>query len=322
LAAWAVIMQVIVPVVKGINFLVFSEAVAPHRLRGVGLLGLFVFGFISVMSIPVSLVTYTEGVVWTVGGGQVTAGASGFVKKVLHPSNTDIEVNQPLFKLEDTELKAQHEIAKYKLNELNAQCRAEERQNRVKAAMIRDDLDSVQAEYNQLSSRLEKLTVTSNGSGKFVSSSMRDFAGHYVHKGDVLGHIINPENIIIKAVIPQSRIGLLETYDTSVDFKLANNIGTTYESKIVRKTPQATSQLTSPVLGTAGGGIFAVDSSDKSGTKLLTPAFQIDLSLPENLHLNQIGNRVYVRLNHGSLPIGGQIALSFNQLFLRHFYGK
>ena len=322
LAAWAVIMQVIVPAVKGINFLAFSEAVAPHRLRGVGFIGLLVFGFISVMSIPVSVITYTEGVVWTVGGGQVTAGASGFVKKVLYPSNTDIEVNQPLFQLEDSELKAQQKVVKYRLKELNAQCRAEERQSRVKAAMIRDDLDSVQAEYTQLCAKLEKLTVTSNGSGKFVSSSMRDFAGHYVHQGDVLGHIINPENIIIKAVIPQSRIGLVETYETSVDFKLANNLGNTYESKIIRKTPQATTRLTSPVLGTAGGGIFAVEPSDKSGTTLLAPAFQIDLSLPENLQLNQIGNRVYVRLNHGNLPIGEQIALSFNQLFLRHFYGK
>lgn len=322
LAAWAVIMQVIVPAVKGINFLVFSEAVAPHRLRGVGLIGLFVFGFISVMSIPVSVITYTEGVVWTVGGGQVIADTSGFVKKAVIASNTDVKVNQALFELEDSELKSQHKVVKYRLNELNAQCRAEERQSRVKAAMIRDDLDSVQAEYNQLGEQLKKLTVTSNSSGKFVSSSMRDFAGHYVRQGDVLGHIINPENIIIKAVIPQSRIGLVETYDTSVDFKLANNLGNTYESEIIRKTPQATTRLSSPVLGTAGGGKFAVDPSDKGGTKLLTPVFQIDLSLPENLHLNQIGGRVYVRLNHGNLPIGEQLALSFQQLFLRHFYAK
>jgi len=322
LAVWAVMMQVIVPVVKGIYFLVFSEAAAPHRLRGVGLVGLFVFVFVSMMSIPVSVITYTEGVVWTVGGGQVIAGTSGFVKKSIISSNVDVKVNQALFELEDSELKTQYKVVKYRLNELRAQHMAEERKSRVKSAMIQDDLDSAQAEYSQLSEKLEKLTVKSNGSGKFVSSSVRDFAGHYVHQGDILGHIINPKNIIIKAVVPQSRMGLVETYDTSVDFKLANNIDTTYESKIIRKTPQAITKLSSPVLGMAGGGKLAVDPSDKEGTKLLTPVFQIDLSLPETLHLNQIGGRVYVRLNHGNLPIGEQLALSFQQLFLRHFYAK
>ncbi len=71
-----------------------------------------------------------------------------------------------------------------------------------------------------------------------------------------------------------------------------------------------------------GGGTLAVDPNDESGTKLLKPVFQIDLSLPENLHLDQVGGRVYVRLNHGALPIGEQLALHFNQLFLRHFYTK
>ena len=322
LAAWVVLMQVIVPVVKGIKFLVFSEIVAPHRLRGMGLIGVFVLSFILFMSIPVSLITYTQGVVWTVGGAEVTAGTSGFVHKVFSSSNADVNLSQPLFQLEDDELKTHVKVMKYRLNELHAEYMVQERQNRVKAAMIRDDLASAQAEYDQLKSQLQKLTIKSESSGTFVSSSMQDFAGHYVHQGDVLGHIINPDNIIIKVVIPQSRIGLLETYETEVEFKLENNLGDTYESKIIRKTPKATSQLPSAVLGTLGGGNLLVDSSQKSGTQLMTPAFLMDLSLPEELALNQIGGRVYVRLNHGKLSIGKQLALSFNQLFLRHFYGK
>ena len=322
LAAWAVMMQVIVPMVKGFNFLAFSDMVAPHRLRGVGLIALLVFIFVFMMSLPVSVITYTEGVVWTTGGGQVTAGTSGFVQKVYHPSNTEVKEHQPLIELEDETLKAEQKVAKYRLRELRAEGMSQERSSRVKVAMIKDDEDVAQAEYDQLSNRHNKLMILSGSSGTFVSSSAQDLTGQYVHQGDVLGHIITSENMIIKAVIPQSRMGLLETYETSVDFVLANNLNETYKSQIVRKTPQALATLVSPVLGSLGGGKFAIDRGDKSGTKLVTPAFQIDLSLPENLHLGQIGSRVYVRLNHGTLPIGEQLALSMQQLFLRHFYTK
>ena len=322
LAVWAIMMQVIVPIVKGIHFLVFSEMLAPQRLRGMGLMALFVIGSILVMSVPVSVITYTEGVVWTKGGSQVTAGTSGFVKKVFHSSNENVKEDQPLLQLEDDALQAEYKVAKYRLKELRAESMSHERSSRVKAAMIRDDLDAAQAEYNELSKKLEKLTIMSGSSGTFIFSSASDLAGQYVQQGDVLGHIINPENMIIKAVIPQSRMGLLETYDTSVDFVLANALTHSYQSQIIRKTPQASTVLVSPVLGSAGGGKFTVDRSDKSGTKLLTPAFQIDLSLPKDLHLSHIGTRVYVRLNHGKLPIGEQIGLSFQQLFLRHFYSQ
>lgn len=71
-----------------------------------------------------------------------------------------------------------------------------------------------------------------------------------------------------------------------------------------------------------GGGTLAIDPDDKSGTKLLKPIFQIDIGLPKDLQNSRVGGRVYVRLNHGNLPIGTQLALSFNQLFLKHFYGK
>jgi len=71
-----------------------------------------------------------------------------------------------------------------------------------------------------------------------------------------------------------------------------------------------------------GGGTLAIDPSDKSGTTLLKPVFEVDISLPEDLQVERMGGRVYVRLDHGYLPIGEQLALSFNQLFLKHFYAK
>ncbi len=322
LAIWAVIMQLIVPLGKGILFLTKNEAVAPHRLRGLVLIFTLSLGFMGILFIPIPTVTYTEGIVWTVGDSQVTAGRSGFVKNLLVDSGTQVKAGHPIVQLVDPELTAQHLELKSKLHELNTRYVAQQRQSRVKAAMIQDDLYSVRAEFARVSEQIGKLTICSPGEGKFVSAKFKDLTGRYIEQGKVLGHIIDPENLIIRAVVPQSRIGLMKTYETSAEFMLADQPGSIFHSQIIRETPQATSRIPSAALGTTGGGTLAVDPNDKTGTTLLKPVFKIDLALPEDLHLNKVGGRVYVRLNHGDLPIGEQFSLYFNQLFLRHFYAK
>lgn len=322
LATWTLTMQLIIPLIKGIKFLLLNESLSLHRARAIGIV---LFGsviIIVLLSIPVSLITYTEGVVWTDGNAQVTAGTSGFVEKVFVPSNTQVDVNQSLIQLHDDALLSEYKALKYHLNELQAEYLSEERQNRTKAAMLKDDIDAANDQYKALKQKINDLEIKSMSKGKFIASSTQDMRGQYVHQGDTLGYIINDKKLIIKAVVPQARIGLLESYETEVDCKFANDISKTYKSRIIRQTPQATGHLASAVLGTAGGGIFPVDRRDKSAKKLLTPVFEIDLVMPKNIHKSQIGGRVYVRLNHGKLSVAKQLALRFNQLFLRHFYHK
>jgi putative peptide zinc metalloprotease protein len=279
-------------------------------------------GVILFLFVPVPVTTYTEGVIWTEGEAQVTAAASGFVKKVYVPTNTKVDINQTLMVLEDASLMTAYQTAKYRLDELQAEYIAQEYENRTKAAMIKDDLDAAHESYRALSKKVKNLTIRSKSQGIFTASNFDELTGYYVHQGDTLGYIINADKMIVKAAVPQARIGLLETYDTKIEFSVASDLKKRYSSKIIRKTPQATTYLTSAVLGTSGGGVFPVDKRDKNGKKLLAPVFQIDLEIPKDVHLNKIGGRVYVRLDHGELPLAKQLALSFNQLFLRHFYAK
>jgi len=322
LSIWIVTIQIIMPLVKGVLYLTKNKAVAPQRKKAIALIAGVTFAFIVVMFIPIPSVTYTEGVVWTSGRSQITAGMTGFIKEPLLDSGTVVKENEAILKLENLDLVAQYKELLSKQDELNAQLISHDRHERVQAAMIRDDLESVKSELTHVSAQVEELTIYSQNSGEFVSSQSRNPVGRFVREGEVIGHIVNHENLIIRATVPQSRIGLLQTYDTTADFVLAQELGTTYESKIIRQTPQATRYIPTPALGTAGGGNLGVDPSDKSNTKLLKPVFQIDISVPKDEKINQIGGRVYVRLNHGYMPIGQQIALYFNQLFLRHFYAK
>jgi len=322
LAVWVVTMRLVIPLVKGIHFLTVDKALEAHRKRGVFLMLALLLLVISVLSVPVPTITNTQGIVWTRDGSQVIAGTSGLVSKVLVTSGEQVTSDQPIWQLVDPEIMARQQGLQARIDELNAEILEQWSQNRVKTAMLQDDLRAVKTESEWVSKQIARLSIRSHIDGVFVSAESGSPIGRFVHQGEILGHIIRPDNMLIRAVVPQSRIGLLESYATSADCLLADDLDNDLHSEIIHETPKATSTLPSPALGTRGGGMLAIDPGNGAGTKLLKPVFQIDLSLPEDIRPTQIGGRVYVRLDHGSLPIGEQIVLYFDQLFLRHLYAK
>ena len=63
-----------------------------------------------------------------------------------------------------------------------------------------------------------------------------------------------------------------------------------------------------------GGGEIAVDPSE--GTRALQPHFEVELELPANLGLLNVGGRVYVLFDLGTQPLLGQWYRRIRQLFL------
>ena len=74
----------------------------------------------------------------------------------------------------------------------------------------------------------------------------------------------------------------------------------------------------SMALGVAGGGEIAVDMSDQAGTTAVEGVFQLELALPPSTPVAGIGERVYVRLLHGSESLWQQWSRGIRQLLLSH----
>ncbi len=322
LGIWIVVMQIVLPIFKAVIFLAKSKLVAPKRARGVGLIFIIVIALFSVVNIPFSTTSSIQGVVLPLHGSEVVAKTSGFVENVLAASGENIEKNQAIIKLLDRELLTKQKELSAQLNELKIELRYEQRRSIVKSQMIKDDINAVKSELKLVSQKISQLDIYSHTDGKFVLRDRRNLSDRFIHQGDVVGDIINRDDLVIRALVPQARIGLLERYETSVEFMLAGDMQTSYKSKIIAQTPQATTHIPSQVLALDGGGTLLTDSSNTNEKKLLTPMFQIDLSLPETLKIDKIGSRVYIRLNHGDLTLYEQSSLYFNQLFLKHFYSK
>lgn len=103
----------------------------------------------------------------------------------------------------------------------------------------------------------------------------------------------------------------------SVEVRLADRIGEAVPATVQRQVPQASDRLPSMALGALGGGPFAVDTRDPDGMTSAEKHFQLDLALPADTRIGGIGERVYVRFEHGSEPLAKRGVRSFRRLFLR-----
>jgi putative peptide zinc metalloprotease protein len=62
-----------------------------------------------------------------------------------------------------------------------------------------------------------------------------------------------------------------------------------------------------------------VDPRDREGRATMERVFELEVALPEEVHSDYLGRRMYVRFDHGWQPVGVQMYVALRQLFLRRF---
>jgi len=190
----------------------------------------------------------------------------------------------------------------------------------VKRKLLLDEIQRVKGDLGQAKEKLKKLLVCSPIQGNFILMDTRQMVGRFVKKGEILGYIISEHRPIVRAVVRQADIGLVRKRLTRVEARLVEQPGTTLTADVQRIFPAAVNQLPSAALGIDGGGDIPVDPTDPEGLRALDTIFQVDISLPEKVKNTHIGQRVYIRFEHGTMPLAGQWYRSLRQLFLRNFY--
>jgi putative peptide zinc metalloprotease protein len=82
--------------------------------------------------------------------------------------------------------------------------------------------------------------------------------------------------------------------------------------------PQATTRVPNPALSTQAGGVVAMDPRESQTPTALQGWFEIELELPAT-RTYTVGERVYVRFEHGWEPVGFRLYRSVRQLFMKRF---
>jgi putative peptide zinc metalloprotease protein len=320
LAIWAIILQLVLPLIRHIKFLMKDGRLQRQRTRALGVtgLGMVMLGVV-LFAMPAPLWTMAEGVVWLPEQSRIRAGTDCFVTALLAQTDTAVQTGDPVASCEDPLLSAQVRVLDARLRELRAQHTLAMMEDRVEAQSIKQDMQAVAKELYEARQQVDELVLRSPSDGQLVVPGSSDLEGRFVRRGDTLAYVINDAATRARVIVTQADIGLVRQQTDSVEIRMAGQPGRAIAARVHSEVPAASDELPSKALGTRGGGMIPVDPADESGTRALATLFQFELELQDDLPAQLYGQRVYVRFDHGAEPLGIQWQRSLRQLFMREF---
>lgn len=318
-ALWFLNALLVTPAVKIVKYLWQSADLSGQRLRSIVTSSLLILTLvIAVGIVPAPFATVAQGVVWAPDESRVRAAAAGFVDAVLVSQNELVSPGQPLIKLQNQHLLTHKKQLKAQLAAVDARLNASWQTDRSKADQLKHQFKTLRAELERVTEQIQALVIRSNTDGRVIIPQLSHLAGRYIRQGDALGHVLGQSETRLRAAVRQHDAKLLSQLEGSVSVKFNHQSDRILAARILQSQPSASYQLPSPALGFPAGGTFLTDPSDQEGLTTLQPFFLVDLVLP-NYPVQQIGNRVWVRFDHGYKPILQQWAIQWKQLLMQHF---
>jgi putative peptide zinc metalloprotease protein len=318
IAVWSLLTGIALPLGKALWLVLASPRFHRNRFRAIGVtFGTILAAVIVLCLIPAPFHTTTEGVVWLPENAVVRAGTDGFVRALLVEPGKTVTAGEALVESEEPTLKADVEILRARVAELETRLPTERFADRVRAEITATEVGQARAELATATGRAERLIARSQSDGAFAVMKPQDLPGRFLREGQQIGYVLPPGSRIVRATIPQDDIDLVRHRLRSTVVKLAERLDATLPAEIIRGVPAGRDDLPSKALGGTGGGALAVDPGDPQGTKTLQRTFQVDIALPESAAAAAaFGSRVYVRFNHDWEPVGQQIWRRVRQLLL------
>jgi putative peptide zinc metalloprotease protein len=250
---------------------------------------------------------------------QLRAEVDGFAGPLLLDLPSTVEKDTAVIEIRNPLLNTKVEVLFAKLKELNTKFRAEWGNDRIKAENIKEEMLMVAAELKHAKHKQKAMQISSNKAGKLLIPGAEDLTGRFVHKGEIIGYVIDDTLPTVRVAVGQSNIGQIQKQLKGVEIRLVNQPDQIIPATIIRQAPEATNHLPNAALATINGGTIPINPDFKEQLKTLEKVFLIDMEFTPVTPMPEIGQRVFVRFDHGTEPLGQQWYRSMRQLFLRQF---
>ncbi|MEE8060114.1 MAG: efflux RND transporter periplasmic adaptor subunit [Pseudomonadales bacterium] len=313
LALWAITSQALMPLAKALNFLLHSPTLQHRRNRAIGITAGLVGGLLLLfMLVPLPLYTIVPGVVWLPEQAYIRAEADGFIDQLLVEEGQQVSEGTPLVVISNPSLVYQAQQLQAQQEELHIKYNQARNTDLVEADILQQEIKILTAQAERMRERIKALTVVSPGNGNLVIPDSQNLIGQFIRQGSSIGYLFGQDSVKVRAIVPQLQIALVRKKTRAIEVRMAANLSRTLTATIEREVPSGTNKLPSKALGYSGGGTIATDASDKEGLKTLEPHFQFELRLLDKDRAAQIkplqavGQRVYVRFDHGWEPLAWQ----------------
>jgi len=304
MAAWLLMAQVVLPIGRQLNFLLFSPVLGGRRVRAlVTVGGLITTGLILLALVPVPSSTKVDAVVLLPEQAIVRAGVDGFLDRELVAHGSAVRRGDVLFVLRNRQLDADIAVLEARVEELGARHDALAFDDRLARDIHAERLHEMRRELLELQGRREALTVLSPGDGLLQVPHTGDRQGRLVSQGDLLAYIADESDARVRAVAIQEDAARIREAVDHIRVRPAGIGAAVVEGRLLQEVPAASDTLPSAVLGSRGGGSIQVDARDEKGLKTLHKVFAFDIAVPFTAATQYVGSRAYVRFEHPARPL-------------------
>jgi putative peptide zinc metalloprotease protein len=310
----------VVPLGKGAKYVFSSPRIRRVRGRAMAVsTGVAAVAVVLLALFPAPFRTRAEGVVWIPDEAIVRAEVDGFVDRVAATPGGMVQAGDLLMLCRDPEITRDVKVFEAQLQEIKARIREQTVTDLVKSKILEEEQRYLEERLARAREREADLVIRSKTRGTFVLPKAEDLPGRFMKRGEVLAHVVDVNTIIVRTIVDQNDIDLIRHGIQGVQVRLADRLTEPMMAKVKRLVPAASEELPSAALGSEGGGQVPLDPHDPKGQKAMKRLFQIDLELPAQHGLVNVGGRVYVRFDHGWDSLLAQWYRQGRQLFLVRF---
>ena len=320
IAVWGLVTLIGIPLWKAYRHITRSASLQRQRARAVRMsISLLVVLLGLLFALPLPLHSRAQGVIWLPDQAIVRADGNGFFKHWLLEPGTSVKKGDALFQMEDRSLNAELNVARAKVAQAQATYRAQQFEDRAKAALSGRQLQQEVAALAKLEERKEGLLARAQADGVLAAATPQDMPGRFLNKGELVAYVLEKQSLIVRVVVPQSDIDLVRTRYQWAELRLADAVAIGHMAVLVRAPAGGIDELPTAALGMTGGGRIPTVADDPRGLKTIERVFLLDLALPVDVPATAFGARVHVRFAHGWEPLAWQGMRRLRQLFLSQF---
>ncbi len=318
LAAFAVYQLLAKPALKAVAYLRNSVEINQNRqsviMKSAGAVAAIV---ITITFLPLPSSTRAEGVVWVPSQAQVFAGETGRLHTQHVKAGEAVEAGDLLFTLASEKLDARYKAVSSEQQSITVEYQAARTNDIDEARQLAVDLKSLNSELAMLKERKDSLQIRANRAGVLALSSTKPLLGSYIKQGDLLAFLVDGSNLVVRAVIDQNAMGMVDKGVTQSTVRLADNFSESLQSTVIQHVPAGNHQLPSPALAYNGSSGIAVASTEGEELRTTERVFHVELSLPSESRAVGIGGRAYVNLQHQPESLGRRWWRSARQILLK-----
>lgn len=255
--------------------------------------------------------TLVQGVVWAPDEALVRPQADGFVEAVHRPDGARVQAGDLLVTLRNPRLVAQRQRVGAQLEQAEQGAFANIGRDLGKAGQAGEQITRWQAELAHIDAQLAALQIRARHAGRLVLPQAADLNGRYLHRGDLLGHVLDGTPPLVRVVVPEDELSTLRAQTQAVSV-LHRTAGMRQASpaSLLRDTIAATRQLPSAALSSDMGGDTQTEAQDEHHLRTLRPVVTMDVRMlrpsPTGLDTERLGERAWVRFDRGWSPLPWQ----------------